>query len=440
LADDIRELFPFLANFERAIHNNPPKREFALPIRAPTNSGYRMGRRLGRGGMGVVYEAEHQSLQRRVAVKVLAGSLAHDSKARERFRREARSAGRLHHTNIVPIYEVGEDGDTLYYSMQLIDGHGLDRVIDEIRRLRIENKAMPSPPPAKIPEAGSGDRPEAISDVELARSLLRDELQADKVLRRADVGDASDLTSPHPASGVADDAATAETEPAVSMPESMRSPPDSSSHSRSKWTRYYKALARLGMQIASGLSYAHARGVIHRDIKPSNILLDASGTAWVTDFGLARDGDSSLTATEDVIGTFRYLAPERFAGRCDERSDIYALGLTLYELLALEPAFSEHDRAVLVDTIRTHLPRPLREFDPRMPRDLNTIVLKAIEKEPARRYASADELAADLGRFLADEPIHARRVMNSEKVYRWCRRNPLWRLSVAWRLWAYWRP
>jgi WD40 repeat protein len=178
------------------------------------------------------------------------------------------------------------------------------------------------------------------------------------------------------------------------------------------------------MQIASGVSYAHARGVIHRDIKPSNILLDAAGTAWVTDFGLARDGDSGLTATEDVIGTFRYMAPERFAGHCDERSDIYSLGLTLYELLALEPAFSEHDPAMLVDAIRTHLPRPLRQFDPRMPRDLNTIVLKAIEKEPARRYASADELAADLGRFLADEPIHARRVKNSEKVYRWCRRNP----------------
>jgi hypothetical protein len=223
LADDIRELFPFLANFEVALHDIPLKREFALPIRAPQISGYRMGRRLGRGGMGVVYEAEHQSLRRRVAVKVLAASMAHDSTARERFRREARSAGRLHHTNIVPIYEVGEDGDTLYYSMQLIDGHNLDRVIDEIRRLRIENKTTPSPAPAKvpdtkIPEAGLGDRLKAVSDVDLARSLLRDELRADNLVRRADVGVASDLTSPHQVSDGTDAAIAAEVAPPVSMP------------------------------------------------------------------------------------------------------------------------------------------------------------------------------------------------------------------------------
>ncbi len=430
LAEDIRELFPVLADFELAIHDNPLRHVAVPPSRAPRITGYLLGRRLGRGGMGVVYEAEHQLLRRQVALKVLAGSLMHDNTARERFRREARAAGRLHHTNIVPIYEVGEEGDTLYYSMQLIDGYGLDRVIDDIRRIRISNNSPP--PPEQNPAAGPRDRGKSISDVELARSLLRDELQADKATYRTYDNEVSSQQKPvldetttlHPSLPAAQDAPAGEVVLPVSLPVSMRNPPDSSSRSRSRDTRYYKALARLGMQVASGLSYAHARGVIHRDVKPSNILLDASGTAWVTDFGLARDGESELTATEDVIGTFRYLAPERFAGHCDERSDLYGLGLTLYELLALEPAFSEYDRAMLVEAIRTRLPRSLRQFDTRLPRDLETIVLKSIEKEPARRYASADELAADLRRFLADEPIRARRVRNSEKVLRWCRRNP----------------
>ncbi len=437
IADEIRDLFPIVTNIELAIRAEPPGPVPARSSSAPHISGYRLGRRLGRGGMGVVYEAEHQLLQRRVAIKVLADSLANESKSRERFRREARVAGRLHHTNIVPIYEVGEDGNTLYFAMQLIEGHGLDRVIVELKRLRIADERT-----SPTPETSDEDTPrdtgsEVISEADLARFLLRDGLHANQVIPRAEhrgvfpsASGSPEEESPttvfhHTVLGRRAAEQATESATQTMVPEPMRlNPPDSSSHSRSKWTRYYKALARLGMQVASAVSYAHARGIIHRDIKPSNILLDGAGTAWVTDFGLAREGDSGLTGTADILGTIRYMAPERFNGQCDERSDIYSLGLTLYELLALEPPFRERDRLALTEAICTRPARALRQIDPHVPRDLETIVLKAIEKEPARRYVSADEMAADLRRFLADEPIRARRVSSSEKFYRWCRRNP----------------
>ncbi len=436
LADEIRDMFPFMAGIEVALHNSMPRPEGSFFTQLPRISGYRLARRLGRGGMGIVYEAEHELLERRVAIKVLNETLASDSRARERFRREARSAGRLHHTNIVPIYEVGEDGPTLYYTMQLIDGHGLDRIIEEIRSLRKSVQRDSS-----LASSSRGSSPaeihvahDSISETDLARSLLRGGWQADPREPDSAVGEAArtehDLAPParfvspdapqerdrSPAAG--DDAST------VSALGSTLAPRGSHSHSRSDSLRYYNAVARLGMQIASALSYAHGRGIIHRDIKPSNVLLDAGGTAWVTDFGLARDSDAGLTRSADLVGTFRYMAPERFSGQCDERSDIYSLGLTLYELVALQPAFAEHDRAQLMHSIHARGPRPIRQCDPRVPRDLETIVSKAIEREPDRRYASADELAIDLQRFLADEPVRARPVTRRERFYRWCRRNP----------------
>src|SRR5205823_467806 len=149
-------------------------------------------------------------------------------------------------------------------------------------------------------------------------------------------------------------------------------------------TAYPRAVARLGVQIAEALEYAHAQGVLHRDVKPSNLLLDSHGTVWVTDFGLAKATDSAdLTHTGDVVGTVRYMAPERFRGACDARSDVYALGLTLYELLTRRPAFAATNRLTLIDQIaRLDPPRP-RTHDPRIPRDLETIVMKAIDKDPA---------------------------------------------------------
>ena len=187
---------------------------------------------------------------------------------------------------------------------------------------------------------------------------------------------------------------------------------------------YARCIARIGLQAAQGLAYAHARGVVHRDIKPSNLLLDTAGVVWITDFGLAKAEGEGLTQTGDVLGTLRYMAPERFRGGGDARADIYALGLTLYELLTLEPAFDAPDRLRLVEQIKSVDPVRPRLVDRRLPRDLETIVLKAIDKDAKRRYPTADVLAEDLRRFRDDEPILARRATAAERYARWARRNP----------------
>jgi serine/threonine protein kinase len=188
---------------------------------------------------------------------------------------------------------------------------------------------------------------------------------------------------------------------------------------------YAESVARIGIQAAEALHYAHGQRILHRDVKPSNLLLDLQGTVWITDFGLAKAADEeNLTHTGDLLGTLRYMAPERFQGRSDVRSDIYALGLTLYEMLALRAAFEGSDRNSLIHKVTSESPPPLRKLDPRVPRDLETIVAKAIDREPARRYQMAGEMAEDLRRFLQDKPIRARRVRLPEQAWRWSRRNP----------------
>jgi tetratricopeptide (TPR) repeat protein len=183
-------------------------------------------------------------------------------------------------------------------------------------------------------------------------------------------------------------------------------------------------VALVGVQVAEALEYAHRQGTLHRDIKPSNLLLDGRGTVWVADFGLAKAADSDdLTHTGDIVGTIRYMAPERFEGRCDARSDVYALGLTIYELLARRPAFAKSDRAELIRQVTHEAPPRLRSLDPTIPRDLETVVHKAIEREPARRYADAAAVAADLRRFVEGRAIRARRVSALEHAWRWGRRN-----------------
>ena len=196
------------------------------------------------------------------------------------------------------------------------------------------------------------------------------------------------------------------------------------SSARTDSQRYFQSVARIGWQTAHALAYAHARHIIHRDVKPSNLLLDMAGVVWITDFGLAKTQDAALTTTGDIVGTLRYMAPERFRGEGDKRADVYGLGLTLYELLVLRPAFETHDRLRLIDRIKNQEPARPRSLEPRIPRDLETIVLKAIQKEAQRRYQSTDELAEDLRRFLADEPIQARRTSGLARLRLWGRRNP----------------
>jgi WD40 repeat protein/Flp pilus assembly protein TadD len=193
--------------------------------------------------------------------------------------------------------------------------------------------------------------------------------------------------------------------------------------------RYAIAVARIGVQVAEALEYAAEQGIIHRDVKPSNILLDLTGTAWVTDFGLAKvAGQEDLTHTGDLVGTLRYMAPERFRGQADGRGDVYALGLTLYELLALRPAYDESDRGRLIRQVTEEDPPRLTKLDPSLPRDLATVVHTAMAREPAGRYATAGALAADLRRYLEDRPIVARRPSLLDRVAKWSRR---YRAAVA---------
>jgi WD40 repeat protein/tRNA A-37 threonylcarbamoyl transferase component Bud32 len=415
LADDIRQLFPALAEIEQAEGDRHAPVAAAATVGAPPLQqigDYRVLREVGRGGMGVVYEAEQVSLGRRVALKILPPQVAKDDKALQRFRREAKAAAKLHHTNIVPVFEVGQDGDTCFYAMQFIQGQGLDEVIEELHRLRLTSSgAGPSLRDRRDPSGGQpgGSRSEADAPVLglAARSLW-----------------AGQFAAPEATEGYALVAAATERPAATSTSSAVLPGQTELSAVESDRRHFFTSVARVGQQVAAALAYAHQRGVVHRDVKPSNLLLDAAGVVWVTDFGLAKTADDGLTQTGDLVGTLRYMAPERLQGECDTRADVYALGLTLYELLTLRRAFDAPDRLRLMDEIRRREPPRPRALDPRVPRDLETIVLKAMDKDARRRYPSADDLGEDLRRFLSDEPIRARRASLAEGLARWCRHHP----------------
>jgi serine/threonine protein kinase/Flp pilus assembly protein TadD len=428
LADRIRAFFPALLHVERlkADQGGSTSCDGDVPRGvAPERLGdYRILREVGRGGMGVVYEAEQESLGRRVALKILAGHGPRNPKQLLRFHREARAAARLHHTNIVPVFGVGESEGQHYYVMQFIPGLGLDAVLEELKGSRGPNPEGRSAGTAAVDRMAS-------TAAELARSLRTE---------RFPTAPTSGPSEERPVRGPASPAPASESPSLVVLPGQSggASAPDSAG-------RYARSVAMIGVQVAEALDYAHRQGVLHRDVKPSNLLLDGQGTVWVADFGLAKAADSDdLTRTGDIVGTVRYMAPERFEGRCDVRSDVYALGLTLYELLALRPAFEKADRAELIYQVTHEEPPPLRGLDASIPRDLETVVRKAIEREPGRRYGDAEALAEDLRRFVEGRPIQARRVSPLEHAWRWCRRNPAWAalaatvlvlvgLAVAWR-------
>jgi WD40 repeat protein/serine/threonine protein kinase/tetratricopeptide (TPR) repeat protein len=418
-ADEIRDMLPALVLMEQAKSAEAPvQRRPARAAAAPVQQlgDYQLLREVGRGGMGVVYEAQQLSLGRHVAIKVLPSHALLDPRQLGRFQREARSAARLHHTNIVPVYGVGEQEGLHYYVMQFIQGLGLDLVLDELRRLR-QPRGRPAPTendaPGRVTHASRD-----VSAADVARGLLTGEF------RQPDPSSAVTTAPGEPAAG-ADLAAAAPARPA-DVSATIHLPGQSETSTLSETgSQYWQSVARVGMQVADALAHAAGLGVLHRDIKPSNLLLDETGNVWVTDFGLAKadDGDD-LTHTGDVVGTLRYLAPERFNGQGDLRSDVYSLGLTLYELLALRPAFEESDRNKLVKQVMHDEPVRPRKFNRGVPRDLETVVLKAIARDPAHRYQTPAEMADDLKRFVEDRPVKARRISGAERLWRWCRRNP----------------
>jgi len=391
-AKQIRKLFPALVmmeQFKPAAGDLTGDHVSAGPEEAqpPECLGdYRIVRMVGQGGMGVVYEAEQLSLGRHVALKVLPSAALLPPTFLERFQREAKAAARLHHTNIVPVFGVGESNGIHFYAMQFIHGQGLDKVLADVRRLRQQ-------PVNAVPAEAS-----------VAQSLLTGRFMPPTTAALEEpVGHISPL------------APTSVGEPHSSSALSAGGPEG----------EYCRGVARIGVQAADALAYAHRQGIFHRDIKPSNLLLDLQGTIWITDFGLAKaEGTDDLTHPGDIVGTIRYMAPERFDGLSLPQSDVYALGLTLYEMLTLRPAYDDPNKAKLIERILHEPPTPPRQLEPRITRDLETVVLKCLAKDPSERYATAEALTEDLRRFLTDRPIRARRSSALERGWRWCRRNP----------------
>jgi WD40 repeat protein/serine/threonine protein kinase/predicted negative regulator of RcsB-dependent stress response len=413
LAADIRELFPAMVEVEQAEGDRRAVEPVAATPRLEQLGDFRILREIGQGGMGIVYEAEQVSLGRHVALKVLPHKLL-DARQRRRFEREARAAGKLHHTNIVPVFGVGEQDGLPYYVMQFIQGLGLDEVLEELRRMRLGSA------PTTAPTGGLHVSRKDVSAADVARSLMTGEFRRDG---EAGGGSSPPGTEGAPSPAAAPPAAGRLSDSFTLSASSVVLPRQSG---RGKRHTYWQSVADIGVQVASALEYAHRQGVLHRDVKPSNLLLDTCGTVWVTDFGLAKaDDQQNLTHTGDILGTLRYMPPEAFEGKSDARGDVYSLGLTLYEMLALRPAFDEKERHKLIKQVTQQEPPRLGKLNRQVPRDLETIVHKAIDKDPRQRYASAGALAEDLQRFIEDEPIQARRVGPTERLRRWCRRNPV---------------
>ena len=352
---------------------------------------FRLIAEVGRGGMGVVYEAVQRSLNRRVALKVLPFAAAMDPTQLRRFQTEALAAAQLHHTHIVPVYSVGCERGIHYYAMQFIEGQTLAQAIAERRQ-----SATPPPPISPSPVVGEGG-PKGRMGGEWDR--------------------------PDPAAPPSSERDTPAETPAVRSP----SP---TPYSRTR--EYFRTAAALGIQAAEALDHAHKFGIVHRDIKPANLLLDIQGNLWITDFGLARlSDDAGLTITGDLLGTLRYMSPEQALakrGYLDHRTDIYSLGATLYELVTLRPAVDGQDRQEVLRKIAQDEPPPPRRLNPAIPRELETILLKAMNKEPESRYDTAQEMAHDLRRFLENRPIRAKRPSLMERAAKWSRRH---RMMVA---------
>jgi eukaryotic-like serine/threonine-protein kinase len=412
LADEIRDLFPTIAALEGLKQDKAavlPPRGQSAPVPLGYLGDYRIIREIGRGGMGIVYEAEQESLGRHVALKVLPQGQLLKDKQLQRFEREAKTAARLHHTNIVPVFGVGAQDGLHYYVMQLIRGVGLDAVLDALRTSTAGaeepgGRAFSAWQAAQALQSGTFASPGRSSDFSPLPGKAAAPTLVNPLRHRCNTDTA--LTA-----GDTEDRATAR-DVAGARPMTVGK-------------KFWKAVARLGCQVASALDYAHSQQVLHRDIKPANLLLDATGNVWLADFGLAKALEQDdVSNPGDVVGTPQYMAPEQFQGQYDARSDICGLGVTLYELLTQRPAYEDTNRFRLYRRITQELPTRPRQLNPAIPRDLETIVLKALAREPARRYQTARDLQDDLQRFLDDCPVLARRTSALARLGRWCLRNP----------------
>ncbi|MGN0910648.1 MAG: serine/threonine protein kinase [Thermoguttaceae bacterium] len=403
-------------------------------------------REIARGGMGVVYEAWDNVLERVVALKVMKIFPGEREQTIKRFQREARIAAGLHHTNIVPIYgyDTVDQLSLFYYAMQLIDGMSLEQflrlrerdatqTIDASRRrLRksplvnrqhtttapIEPSVKDAPKPEQEdPRANSVDETEFLDEVPHSGEttlFLTNPAQDKEETTEKQYKETEKKESKAKKNAFLSPSTLAITPTSELLTVNIAS------------ANYYQKVADLGLQCAMALAYAHRHNILHRDIKPSNLIVDAGGQLWITDFGLARtiDNSNNLTTAGQLVGTLRYLAPEALDGVFSQKSDVYSLGLTLYELLTFTPAYADSNYSKLVARVSEGSPERLRKINPNIPRDLENIVLKAISKDPEKRY-TAQEIADELRRFLEGRPVQARRISALESMWRWAKRNKI---------------
>lgn len=337
---------------------------------------FRLIREIGRGGMGVVYEAQQLSLNRTVALKVLPAHLTLREETVTRFKREAATAGKLNHPGIVEIFTIGDEEGNHFFAMEFVNGAPLDRIVEHL-------------------QAGK--------NAPLTGAILGHAVSKNLHSR---------------------------SDPSQSEEDSD----DESIHAI--WDKtYIESVCRIMAQVTEALDFAHQSGVIHRDVKPSNILVREDGTVLLTDFGLAREeGLPSLTITGELSGTPHYIAPEQATSRkegVDHRVDIYSLGVTLYELLTLARPFEGNSSQEVLNRIVTREPSSLRDRNELIPKDLETICLTAMEKDPGHRYQTAKAFGEDLQNFLAFRPINARPLGLATRTYRMIRRNPMYSALIV---------
>ncbi|HBF23229.1 MAG TPA: hypothetical protein DDW23_05360 [Planctomycetes bacterium] len=342
------------------------------PGEGETLGDFELLREVGRGGMGVIYEAHQKSLKRRVALKVLYPGLSSSEKAMSRFRREAEAVARLSHPGIIPIYAVGEDRGLNFFAMRFLDGPNLAQVIDELKRAKGEGR-----PAVVLDLLGASHGKSVASDREDTRSTSFE----------LDVGN------------------------------------------------FVFQAVDLMASIAEALEVAHKAGIIHRDIKPGNLVFDRIGQLVLTDFGIAKtESEVSITRTGEFIGSPAYISPEQAMTRrvkVDHRSDVYSLGVTLYEFLTLDQPFLRPTLEATLRSILTKEPTPLRRLNPKIPKDVETVVLKAMEKDPDRRFGSVAEFSSELRRILNFEAIRVTPVGGMTKIWRQVQRNRGFAVSMV---------
>jgi serine/threonine protein kinase len=351
----------------------------------PTLGEFALLSELGRGGMGVVYRAWQPSLRREVALKTLLR--VGDATADARFRREIRALGKVDHPNLVKVHTSGADGDRWFYAMELVEGASLAAIAQKLSASGVA--------------AGTVDGAKWQAAVSTACDEAR---EAEKPLNGSPPRQqGSELKSSF--AGAAD----------------------------SRNANYVDQVTDLIRQAAEAVNALHDSGVVHRDIKPGNILIDDTGKhAVLMDLGLAQledDAEAKLTKTRQFLGTPRYASPEHVLGvsRLDRCSDVYSLGATLWEMLALRPIFDADDSLPtnqVFERIQRDEPERLRRINRAVSRDLEAVVHKCLEKNPKARYANAAEFAAELRRNLNREPVTARPVSGTTRALKWLRRRP----------------